>query len=77
MMAAGLDKDTPALAVCNATRPAENHVLSSVSRIPEEIKSAEFDGPVLFVIGKAAGLAAYNGELQDGRLDELAAAASL
>ncbi len=77
MIAAGLDEDTPALAVCNATRPAEQHLLSSVARIADEIKLAEFEGPVLFVIGKAAGLAAYNGELQDGRLDEPAAAASL
>jgi len=53
---AGLPGDTPALAVNNGTTPRERRVLSTLANLPAAAHAAEFEGPVLFIIGKVAGL---------------------
>ncbi len=57
LMAAGLLRDTPVLAVNNGTTPRERRVLSTLATLPVTARAARFDGPVLFIIGKVAGLA--------------------
>ncbi len=49
----GLDPNTPAIAVANATRPDEQVFLSSVGKIAAELDAAHPDGPVLVMIGEA------------------------
>jgi uroporphyrin-III C-methyltransferase/precorrin-2 dehydrogenase/sirohydrochlorin ferrochelatase len=49
----GLDPNTPAIAVANATRPDEQVLLSSVGKIAAELDAAHPDGPVLVMIGEA------------------------
>lgn len=53
----GLDAGTPVLAVNKGTMPDERRLLTTLGNIADEAGKAEFDGPVLFVIGKVAGLA--------------------
>jgi uroporphyrin-III C-methyltransferase/precorrin-2 dehydrogenase/sirohydrochlorin ferrochelatase len=52
-IAHGLDPNTPALAVANATRPDELVVVSSVGAIAAALDAAHPDGPVLIMIGEA------------------------
>lgn len=56
LIAHGLRADTPVLAVACATTPRETRVFSSLGRIAADIAAAEPSAPVLFVIGRVAGL---------------------
>jgi uroporphyrin-III C-methyltransferase/precorrin-2 dehydrogenase/sirohydrochlorin ferrochelatase len=49
----GLDPQTPAIAVANATRADEKVFVSSVEAIAAELEAAHPDGPVLVMIGEA------------------------
>jgi uroporphyrin-III C-methyltransferase/precorrin-2 dehydrogenase/sirohydrochlorin ferrochelatase len=49
----GLDPQTPALAVANATRPDERVFVSTVGAIAAALDAAHPDGPVLVMIGEA------------------------
>ena len=49
----GLDPNTPALAVANATRPDELVVVSTVGAIAAALDAAHPEGPVLIMIGEA------------------------
>lgn len=49
----GLDPNTPAIAVANATRPDEQVFISSVGAIAAALSAAHPDGPVLIMIGEA------------------------
>jgi uroporphyrin-III C-methyltransferase len=57
LIGAGLPGDTPALAVNNGTTPRERRLRSTLAAMPAAARAANFNGPVLFIIGKVAGLA--------------------
>lgn len=48
----GMPAALPVLAVASATTPRERRLLSRLDRIAAEVASADFSGPVLFVIGE-------------------------
>ncbi len=74
LMGAGLAGATPALAVCNATLPRQRQILSDIAHLAEAVAKARFEGPVLFVIGDAAGAISTHGVFQDAPETEQAAA---
>ncbi len=53
---AGLDPATPVLAVAEGTTPRERRMLSCLARVAAEVAAADLGGPVLFLIGRVAGL---------------------
>lgn len=69
LMQQGAPAHTPCLAVCQGTTPRERRVYASLATLPQAAREANFDGPVLFIIGRVAAFAAEN----DGRADEDAA----
>ncbi len=52
-IAAGLDPDTPALAIANATRANERFVCAPINSIAYKLADAMLDGPALLMIGRA------------------------
>lgn len=52
-VAHGLDPNTPAIAVANATRVDEQALIATVGTIARELGAAHPDGPVLVMIGEA------------------------
>lgn len=54
----GLPGDTPVLAVCQGTTPRERRVCAPLVSLPQAARAANFDGPILFIIGRVAALAA-------------------
>lgn len=63
LLANGLPPATPVLVVCNGTTPREKRVLTILGELPQTIMTAGVTGPVLFIIGKVAGLSvSENGE---------------
>jgi uroporphyrin-III C-methyltransferase len=54
----GLPGDTPVLAVCQGTTPQERRISASLMSLPQAARKANFDGPVLFIIGRVAAIAA-------------------
>jgi len=63
---AGLPGDTPALAINNGTTPRERRLNSTLAALPAAARAENFSGPVLFIIGKVAGLAeALNTAVED------------
>ncbi|MBM3565126.1 MAG: uroporphyrinogen-III C-methyltransferase [Alphaproteobacteria bacterium] len=62
----GLDPATPAVAVCNGTTPRQRHVRATLGTISAVAGRAGFDGPVLFIIGRTAALAAPGAEETEG-----------
>jgi uroporphyrin-III C-methyltransferase len=56
LTAAGLPGDTPVLAVNNGTTPRERRLPGRLDAIAADAAAAGFDGPVLFLIGRVAGL---------------------
>lgn len=56
LIAAGRETSTPVLAVNNATMPDERCLTSTLSRIAADAQSADFAGPVLFVVGEVVSL---------------------
>lgn len=53
----GLPGDTPALAVCQGTTASERRICASLVGLPSAARTANFAGPVLFIIGRVAALA--------------------
>jgi uroporphyrin-III C-methyltransferase len=53
----GLPGDTPALAVCQGTTARERRTCASLVELPSAARTANFAGPVLFIIGRVAALA--------------------
>ncbi|RMF37219.1 MAG: uroporphyrinogen-III C-methyltransferase [Alphaproteobacteria bacterium] len=70
LLAEGMPADLPVLAVANATTPREARLLSRLDRIAREMRDWCADGPVLFVIGRVAGLAVARGLDLDETLTE-------
>ena len=57
LISAGLDKDTPVVAVENASRSNEAIFKGNITDLAEFSKRDEVSGPVLFVIGKVVDFA--------------------
>jgi uroporphyrin-III C-methyltransferase/precorrin-2 dehydrogenase/sirohydrochlorin ferrochelatase len=51
-VAAGLDGDTPALAVISATRPDEIVIASTIARLPGELERLDAGKPLLVLMGR-------------------------
>jgi uroporphyrin-III C-methyltransferase len=68
VIARGLDPATPAVAICNGTTPRQRHVRATLGTIAAVAAGAEFDGPVLFIIGRTAGLAWPGEETEEGNV---------
>jgi uroporphyrin-III C-methyltransferase len=68
LIANGLSEATPAVAVCNGTRPDQRHVVSTLGEIAGAAVAACFEGPVLFIVGRVIeqaptlGIEAYGNE---------------
>lgn len=52
---AGLDGETPAIAVMNATRDGEQRIISTVAQIVNDLAHLPANGPILILIGRALG----------------------
>jgi len=61
LIAEGLAAATPVLAICNGTQPDQRQVIAPLGEVAQAVTDARFDGPVLFIIGAVAGLAAELG----------------
>ena len=70
LMLYGLDAATPAVAVCNGTTPRQRHVCATLGTITAVAGRAELDGPVLFIIGRTAALAAPGAEAMEGKFEK-------
>lgn len=57
LMVHGLSGATPVLVVCRGTTAREERLTATLDTLAGRVAEAEFDGPVLFIIGKVAGLA--------------------
>jgi len=57
LIAHGLSESTPAAAIANGSRRNQRHVISTLGEIGAAAASANFDGPVLFIIGRVVGMA--------------------
>ena len=68
----GLDPATTAVAICNGTTPRQRHVRATLGTIAAVAAGAEFDGPVLFIIGRTAGLAWPGEETEEGNVADRA-----
>ena len=71
VMAHGLDPATPAVAICNGTTPRQRHARATLGTIAAVAAEAKFDGPVLFIVGRTAGLARA-GEETEGKVADRA-----
>ncbi|MGO1119969.1 uroporphyrinogen-III C-methyltransferase [Rhodovibrionaceae bacterium A322] len=56
LIAHGLPLETPVLAVNNGTTPRERRLRTTLDKLPQDTKAADFSGPVLFIIGAVAAL---------------------
>ena len=54
----GLPGDTPVLAVCQGTTAREQRISASLMCLPQAVRAADFEGPILFIIGRVAAIAA-------------------
>ena len=54
-IAAGLDPQTPTVAVLAATRPDEKRVAATIADLPERLGELPANGPVLVLLGHAFG----------------------
>lgn len=50
-IAAGLDPQTPAVAVARATRPDQQHIAAPIGALPARLMAAALPGPLLVIIG--------------------------
>lgn len=63
LIAHGLAPETPSLVVNNGTTARERRRLTTLADLPGVTRAMAPEGPVLFIIGQAAGLAADLGEV--------------
>jgi uroporphyrin-III C-methyltransferase len=59
LIAHGLPSDTPTLAVCQGTTEWEQLLRAPLARLPAMTRAAGFGGPVVFIIGRVAGIASH------------------
>lgn len=57
LTAHGLEPETPALVVQEATTPSQRHVAAPLSEIAHAVKTSGIKAPALFVVGQVASLA--------------------
>lgn len=57
LIAEGLSATTPVLAISNGTQPNQHYIIAPLGEISSAVADAGMDGPVLFIVGKVAGLA--------------------
>ncbi len=57
LIANGLSETTPVAAICNGTRPEQRHIVSTLGEISGATSTADFKGPVLFIVGRVVELA--------------------
>ncbi|MBT7943208.1 MAG: uroporphyrinogen-III C-methyltransferase [Alphaproteobacteria bacterium] len=63
ILACGMEPSTPVAAIIRGTTDRQQHLFSTLTKITGAVRAAEFDGPVLFVIGSVVSLAsAYQEE---------------
>jgi uroporphyrin-III C-methyltransferase len=62
LIEAGLAGSTPAVAVENASRPNETHMLGTLASLPDLLKANRPDGPTLVLIGSVVALARTTAE---------------
>lgn len=60
LVSAGLPTATPVLAVNNATTPEEQRIVADLGDVADAVRQADFEGPVLFIIGAVVELYARN-----------------
>lgn len=65
LIAHGLPPETPALAVCSGTTVRQRQLVTTLHRLVEDLKTADFDGPVLFLIGRVVELTRDFGTVSD------------
>ncbi len=65
LIARGLPGTTPVLAVCQTTTPQEQRICTRLEALPSATRKAAFTGPVLFIIGRVAGIALERSERSD------------
>jgi uroporphyrin-III C-methyltransferase len=58
----GLPASTGAAAICNATRPDQQQVISTLRDLAHDTIEAKLDGPVLFIIGNVISLLEITGK---------------
>ena len=56
-VAAGLDPQTPALAVARATRADQQHIAAPIGELPERLAQAALPSPLLVIIGRVTAAA--------------------
>jgi siroheme synthase len=56
LIGAGLSPATPAVAVENASRPAERRLFATLAELPARLDAQGFDGPTLVLIGAVVSL---------------------
>jgi uroporphyrin-III C-methyltransferase len=66
IMTHDLDPATPVVAICNGTTPRQRHVRATLGTVATVAAEAGFDGPVLFIVGRTAGLAWPGEETEEG-----------
>ncbi|AMJ60146.1 siroheme synthase CysG [Bosea sp. PAMC 26642] len=66
-LAAGLDPQTPAIAVQSATLPDEVTIVATVATLPERLGELPTGGPVLVLLGRALGSARVRADSLDER----------
>jgi uroporphyrin-III C-methyltransferase len=52
----GLSASTPIAAINNGTRPNQQCLISNLATVSEDLADQQFDGPVLFIIGRVVEL---------------------
>jgi uroporphyrin-III C-methyltransferase len=62
----GLPGDTPTLAVCQGTTRHEQRLHAPLAHLPVMARAADFAGPVLFIIGRVADIAARQNREENG-----------
>ena len=65
LVAHGLPGGTPVLAVCQGTTAREQRLSTLLAVLPAAVRAAQFRGPVLFIIGQVAAIAARRKESVD------------
>lgn len=73
MTLAGVSQETPALAICNGTLATQQQIFTCVGKLSQDIDLLDRDGPVLFIIGEAAGRC-QESSVQAGGVDAIRSA---
>lgn len=75
LIAEGLPPSTPVLAICDGTTPRERRLRIRLRDVAGAVQAASFEGPVLFVIGRVAAMAAEQDAYEHENLADVVAVA--